>query len=379
HNWWATRRSRGDLGQTPWRFFTWDQEISNENVLYQRMSGGSVIYAEVNNASTVAHPYAALRQNAEFRVRFGDRVHRHLFNGGALSETANLARWNARLTEIDKAIVAESARWGDYQRPAQPHTREGDWLPHLDWMAQNYWPQINGVALQRYRDAGLYPALAAPAVTPFGSGAGYGPGFSFSMANPNAGGAILYSLDGTDPRQAGGAPHPSALTYGGESVALDFASGGAALKARVFDSGSGEWSALADADFAPRRDFDQDGIDSDWELLHQLDPEDPGDAAGDGDFDGRSAAEEFAADTDPRDPASRFEITQTTVRADGSVHLIWASSPRRVYDILGAESPAGPWVVQQSGIAGEEAGATTSEGVQPPPGLRFFTVRARIP
>ncbi|MEZ5302409.1 MAG: hypothetical protein R3F11_17510 [Verrucomicrobiales bacterium] len=262
-----------------------------------------------------------------FRVRFGDRVHRHLFNGGALSETANLARWNARLTEIDKAIVAESARWGDYQRPAQPHTREGDWLPHLDWMAQNYWPQINGVALQRYRDAGLYPALAAPAVTPFGSGAGYGPGFSFSMANPNAGGAILYSLDGTDPRQAGGAPHPSALTYGGESVALGFASGGAALKARVFDSGSGEWSALADADFAPRRDFDQDGIDSDWELLHQLDPEDPGDAAGDGDFDGRSAAEEFAADTDPRDPASRFEITQTTVRADGSVHLIWSEQP----------------------------------------------------
>ena len=374
HNWWAVRHSRG-TDREPWHFFTWDQEISNQSLLHQRISGGAILYAEVGHANTVAQPYAALRQNAEFRMRFADRVHQHLFNQGALSYSANTHRWGARKTEIDQAIVAESARWGDYQRPAQPYTRESDWLPHLDWMATNFWPQINGVALERYRAADLYPDMHAPEASPFG--ASYGPGFSFSLSHANLNGAIYYTLDGSDPRLPGGALNPNAIAYNGIPITLSLAAGGADVNARVFDTANQNWSALSAPRFTPHPDFDGDGIDTTWEQQYNLDPEDPSDAESDDDQDGRSALDEFIADTDPGDPASTFEIVTPTRRPDGSMHLIWTSSPNRTYDILGSTAPGHPWIALQTNISGAPASFTTSEGVQPAPDIKIFVVRVR--
>ena len=54
-----------------------------------------------------------LRDNAEFRLLFADRAHRHLHNGGALDVAPGQARWSAIAATIDQAIVAGSARWGD--------------------------------------------------------------------------------------------------------------------------------------------------------------------------------------------------------------------------------------------------------------------------
>ncbi len=54
-----------------------------------------------------------LSVNRHYRQRFGDRVYKHFFNDGALTLENNRKRIISRSNQIDKAIIAESARWGD--------------------------------------------------------------------------------------------------------------------------------------------------------------------------------------------------------------------------------------------------------------------------
>ena len=41
-------------------------------------------------------------------------IYKHFFNGGVLTHEKIIKRFNIRIREIEKAIIAESARWGDY-------------------------------------------------------------------------------------------------------------------------------------------------------------------------------------------------------------------------------------------------------------------------
>ena len=241
-------------------------------------------------------------------MAFADRVYRHLFNTGALTTVAARGRWDARVQEIDHAIVAESARWGTWRpnlvNPGQPYRREVEWLGHLNWMAANYWPQINNTALLRFRNAGLYPSVSAPVLNQFGGN--YLPGFTATLSHSNSSGTLYYTLDGTDPRLPGGGVRTTSLAYTAP-LAL---SGSVKVKARVL-AGT-EWSALLDAEFFPHPDRDLDGIPNDWETANGLDPDAAGDAAGDADHDGSSNLAEYAAATAPRDGGSSFHAAAQT-------------------------------------------------------------------
>ena len=54
-----------------------------------------------------------LQGNDEYQIRFADRLQKHFFNGGALTLAATKARWMKYADDLDRAIIAESARWGD--------------------------------------------------------------------------------------------------------------------------------------------------------------------------------------------------------------------------------------------------------------------------
>ena len=330
HNWWAGRASRNTTAVNDgWHWFAWDQEISNVNVIYERSSWQShpAKYADANAPNTMTQPYYALRQgSAEFRLRFADRVHRHLFNSGALTTGEAKARWDARAAEIDKAIVAESARWGDYRpnliNAGKPYRREVEWLGHLAWMATNYWPQINSVALQRYRDAGLYPALNAPVLNQFGGW--YLPGFTAALSHNNAGGTVKYTLDGSDPRS------PFAVTYSAP-IAI---TGKQTLKARVLSSTT--WSALLETTFTPHPDRDGDGVPNDWETANGFNSGDATDAAGDADSDGSSNAAEYAADTKPHDGGSNF--TASSLSDSSGLHIQFTAKAGRRYRLEASDT-----------------------------------------
>ncbi|MBL9171212.1 MAG: lamin tail domain-containing protein [Verrucomicrobiales bacterium] len=244
HNWWAARKRGAD--STGFKFFAWDQEISISSLIRTRSSWGAV-YAEADVPETPTFVFARCRANAEFRQLFADRIHQHLFNRGALTVASNLARWDARIQEIDAAVVAESARWGDYQRPTRPYTREVEWLSSNAWMRAVFFPSNQTVVMKRFRDAKLYPTVGAPSFNQFGGSVA--PGFQLTLSHTNATGTLYLTQDGSDPRLRGGTISPQAESYSVPIPILERRT----ISARV-RSGT-NWSALVRAIFEPTQNF----------------------------------------------------------------------------------------------------------------------------
>ncbi|MGD2095300.1 MAG: CotH kinase family protein, partial [Phycisphaerales bacterium] len=86
-----------------WRYF-------NPHWLHERLANSNILY----------------------RQRFGDRVQKYLFNDGLLTPEASIARVDARAEQIELAIIAESARWGDSSRNS-PYTQE-HWFDAVEFV-----------------------------------------------------------------------------------------------------------------------------------------------------------------------------------------------------------------------------------------------------
>lgn len=235
HNWTAARRRAAGAG---YQFFSWDAEWT--------FSSNNIDVTGANNGNTPGELFQLLRLNAEFRQLFGDHVHRHFFNGGVMMPAASEARWMARATEIDQAIICESARWGDY-RVEPPRTRNVDWLGEQSRLRTQFFPQRSGIMVNQFRGISLYPASEAPAFSQHGGSVPVG--YALSMTHANATGSILYTTDGTDPRLPGGGLAPSAQTYAAPLVL----NAHAVIRARVRDGTA--WSALNEATFYTQQDF----------------------------------------------------------------------------------------------------------------------------
>ncbi len=212
-------------GDGRWRFQVWDQEIALDKFSWNRYNS--------NSGSMI--PFQRLRLNEEFRMRFADRVHHHLFNGGPLSESQSVARFHRVANLIDKAIVAESARWGDtqdntpYGMTAQSSTnidadyypptindpiyftREQHWLVERDVVTDHYIPILHDQSdsrsiVRELQARNLYPLTEPPVFSQHG---GIVPSdFDLIITAPQ--GTIYFTLDGSDPRLVGGGINPAA-------------------------------------------------------------------------------------------------------------------------------------------------------------------------
>ena len=241
-NYWVARRRVNSSG---YKFYMWDAEWS--------MGLRSDLNTDQSTVNVgVATPYGACRVNPEFKVLFGDHLQKHLFDGGALAVDPLYPSWDpahpernrpaqrfARLTaEIRRGMVAESARWGDMHSPT-PYTPDEHWAVEGNQLLKAYYPFRSEVLLQQFRRIGLYPALNPPAVSQ--RGGQVQPGQSLLMSSPV--GKVLYTVDGSDPRQIGGAPTPQAREYTGPITLT----GRSIFKARVFHTNA--WSALRELVF----------------------------------------------------------------------------------------------------------------------------------
>jgi uncharacterized repeat protein (TIGR01451 family) len=150
-----------------------------------------------------------LRPNAEYRIQWADRVQKHLFGQGALTPQEVQTRMRARKALLDKVIIAESARWGDAQRGADTPLTRLDWLNATSYVIDNYVPERGSRVLAQLRADGLYPSFDAPTLSQYGGPISSGA----EVVIIGQGGTIYYTLDGSDPRQIGGAVNPAAQTY----------------------------------------------------------------------------------------------------------------------------------------------------------------------
>ena len=254
HNWYGAHRHANPtngLPETKWIFLPWDQEIA-----FNRLRSDDRVNG-LSDESLPSRIYNQLRNYPEFRRMYGDRVQKHLFNNGALAPTNNILRLQALAQTIDRAIVAESARWGDARKFAiggnggtsNTLTRDEWWVPELQRLYTNWFPNVmNQRAIGRFQAAGLYPTVGAPVFNQFGGAVP--PGFSLVITQTNASSTIYFTLDGADPRVYGtGAIAPTAQAYG-SPVLINSPT---LVRARV-RSGT-NWSALVEATFTPPQDL----------------------------------------------------------------------------------------------------------------------------
>lgn len=250
HNWYALRKRATGAG---YRFVIWDAELSMRK-LSEDVTG-------YNQAASPTMIHSFLRNNAEYRLRFADRVQKHFSNGGVLFVDTNQpavvaanpernrpgALFLARSREIDPAIVLESARWGDSApaRLGNPFNRAVDYLPEFNWMKNTFFPQRSGVVLGQYRNTLLYPGLGGVPAPTFNQQGGDVPiGFNLAMAAPA--GTIYFTTNGADPRVYGtGAVSPDVRTYTGAPWVIGSTT---VVKARA-RSGT-TWSPLNEATFS---------------------------------------------------------------------------------------------------------------------------------
>jgi len=185
NNWYGGRRRVPGAG---FRFFTWDAERTflniNENVTGK------------NNSNQPTRVHQQLTANADYRMLFADHVHRHFFNGGALTTDRGRDRWLERADEIRLALVGEAARWGDAKRTNDPYTPDEEWQTELDFLCNEYFVRRPDIVLGQLRGRNLYPAVEAPTFNLHGGSVPGG--FNLSISAP--GGAIWFTLDGSDPR-----------------------------------------------------------------------------------------------------------------------------------------------------------------------------------
>ncbi|MBN2473466.1 MAG: lamin tail domain-containing protein [Pirellulales bacterium] len=236
-NYWAGRDRSAE--STGFKFYNWDFE----NTMGNNRSRSPLTMVAPRNTDGAGQPHRYLVQNAEYRMLFADRLHRLLLNGGVLTPDSLIARYAELADQVERAIVAESARWGD-QHHSPPLTLQ-QWYTERNWILNTYLPQRSGIVLQQFRNSGLYPNVSAPAF--YVDGAYQHGGFVASggrLTMPAAAGTVYYTLDGSDPRQFGGGISPSAELFDGNPALL---SGSMVVKARALVGG--EWSALNEAEF----------------------------------------------------------------------------------------------------------------------------------
>lgn len=258
HNWYlAHRRATNGIPGTKFIFTVWDQELTLDRLVRDSTRNRINVGSSGSEVYSPARVYQQLRNWPEFRRQFGDRVHKHLFNGGALTPSNNVARLLAPAGIIRDALIGESARWGDARSNGVPagqigtgktFTRDEWWQPEIDKLATNFFQRLTTDNIARFRSGSLYPALGAPAFSQFGGAVPAG--FGLSITHTNASGIIYFTVDGTDPRTYGsGAVAPGAQAYSAPVVL----NSPTVARARVLNAG--QWSALVEAVFYPPQDL----------------------------------------------------------------------------------------------------------------------------
>ena len=255
NNFYAIYNRTSDRGFT---FFAHDNEHTllteavpnnpNIGVNENRVNIGSLrtdYKMEVNDFEKF-HPqwlHFKLSQNAEYRQRFSDRSYKLYYNNGILTPERTAALFKKRSLEIDTAVIAESARWGDVDYGIL--RTKADWMRAVDRELNGFFPFRTDIVINQLKEEGLLSKLDAPVFKSVKNviveeNIHLWPGDVIEISNPNETGNISYTIDGSDPRLANGIVSPTSAN-GGKTTSISVLQT-CIIKARIYDQGT--WSPL---------------------------------------------------------------------------------------------------------------------------------------
>lgn len=213
HNNWriARQRTTGDTGK--FRYIPWDAEWSfgfRNPITHNTFSN------ELNGDSDVSRFYQKLKQNPEFRLKFADRVEKHLIQpNGAL-----------HVNQLSDLFL-------------KTHQEISSVIPRLNVSFPSWISRRPGILMTYLRREGLVSTVTSPILTPQ-----TGRVFSGESINVTSDNEVFFTINGPDPRiPISGLVHPEAQVYSGP-LQLDQ---NATLRLRARNNGV--WSALVEAEF----------------------------------------------------------------------------------------------------------------------------------
>ncbi len=179
---WSAACERSAAGR--WKFFVWDAEGTFESSQLQLDRFNEL--GTQGNAN--GYLYQALRANPDFRLLFADRIYKHFYNGGALSDENIVKRFSELRSELQSVI------------------------PNMTTYIIDTWmPNRRPVFLNACMRVGMYtfggPSFAVNGVPQYGGQISAGDRLSMSLLDGR--GTIYYTLDGSDPAQSGLALGPT--------------------------------------------------------------------------------------------------------------------------------------------------------------------------
>lgn len=210
-NWRAAGGGPFPAGQpeqmAPWQLYSWDGE--------RTLEGATASNSPIDPMGV----RGTLESLDDYKALFADRLQMHFSEDGAMSPTATAARWMKSANQLDRAIIAESARWGDHRGTL--YTRDNQWLTEQNRLLTSYFPQRSQTVLNNY--GSLFPGTDAPEFLVNGTPQGDGVipvGGTLQITATT--GTIYYTTDGSDPRLDGGGINPDAVSIGGGGTQTSF-------------------------------------------------------------------------------------------------------------------------------------------------------------
>ena len=243
---WVAGSERSDEGR--WRFFMWDAEggfmYNRDPAVYDSFSTDLDIGSDAMSSwRYIPVIYTLLKDSPEFRLRFADRVQKHCFHGGTLTESAMTEKYVELRDTMNPVMQATNGQTVN-------ETFYNDWIA-TDTRRTTWFGQLSS--------HGFWPSVSAPEFSPHGGL--IEEGASVVISNPDENGSIYFTTNGVDPRACGGAV--AGILYSAPLIL----NSSVTLKARVLSSG-GEWSPLQEIFFQVPVDvpvFLPSG-DADWTL-----------------------------------------------------------------------------------------------------------------
>src|SRR5581483_6683575 len=153
--------------------------------------------------------------NSDFKTLLADRIYKNFFNNGPMTPTKLQARLDARMAEITNSMVGEMARWS-----AASGYSPTTWQNDAAYARANLFPARGNTLISQFRAAGWYPSFDPPTLSQVGGSVTNG--YKLTISAP--GGTIFYTLDGSDPRLAGGLTNSSAFAFVTGSAATNIIS-----------------------------------------------------------------------------------------------------------------------------------------------------------
>jgi hypothetical protein len=144
-NWYAS--SDGGAEDARLRFHAWDSEHT--------LKGVSEDVTDKDDRDGPTHFHRRLMENPAYRALFADVVAKAR-TGGILDSSFTSSLYSQRLAEVDLAVRAEAARWGDNRR-RRPYVRGDEWMEERDRLLEEWFPRRTEEVLRQFERAGWLP------------------------------------------------------------------------------------------------------------------------------------------------------------------------------------------------------------------------------